>query len=120
MPIDEQGIEVHQEIVGWGVDRDRAKRPGVPREIETGVDSETRFGKSPATVTIPLRGVSGMIRRAAYKKPDWEPTRWMMLLLADRVDVVESAVTSRRGMVALGGGALALAGGLLALRRRRR
>jgi hypothetical protein len=120
MPIDERGIEVREEIVGWGVDRDRERRPGVPREIEAGVETETRFGRSPVTETVPLRGLSGLMRKAAYRREDWQTSRWMLLLLADRVDVIESALLSRGGLFALGSGALALVAGALALRRRRR
>lgn len=38
----------------------------------------------------PPRGLSGLIRRLAYRVPDYRPRRWMMLVLADRIDVLES------------------------------
>jgi hypothetical protein len=37
----------------------------------------------------PARGVSGAIRRVAYRLPEHRAGRWALLLLADRVDVVE-------------------------------
>jgi hypothetical protein len=37
----------------------------------------------------PPRGLSGTMRRAAYRIPDYEPKRWALLLLADRVDTLE-------------------------------
>lgn len=37
----------------------------------------------------PPRGLSGAIRTLAYKIPEHRPSRWMTLLLADRVDIVE-------------------------------
>jgi hypothetical protein len=40
----------------------------------------------------PPRGVSGMIRRAAYEIPDYRMRHWMLLMLADRVDMVESGL----------------------------
>jgi len=38
----------------------------------------------------PPRGLSGLMRRAAYKAPEHKAARWMTLLMADRVDVWES------------------------------
>jgi hypothetical protein len=38
----------------------------------------------------PPRGLSGLMRRAAYKVPEHKAGRWMTLLMADRVDVWES------------------------------
>jgi len=49
---------------------------------------------------VPPRGISGLIRKAAYKIPDHRPARWMMLLFADRVDVIESSPV--RSVLALG------------------
>jgi hypothetical protein len=40
----------------------------------------------------PPRGISGVIRRAAYRVPDYEAKRWGLLMLADRVDELESSV----------------------------
>lgn len=37
----------------------------------------------------PPRGISGLVRRAAYGVPEHYARHWMLLLLADRVDVVE-------------------------------
>jgi hypothetical protein len=38
----------------------------------------------------PPRGISGLLRRAAYMHPDYRARRWMLLIFADRVDAVES------------------------------
>jgi hypothetical protein len=35
---------------------------------------------------VPLRGISGMVRAAAYRYPDHVMRHWSMLLLADRID----------------------------------
>lgn len=40
----------------------------------------------------PPRGVSGMIRRAAYEIPEHYARKWMLLMLADRVDVLEDGL----------------------------
>jgi hypothetical protein len=37
----------------------------------------------------PYRGISGMLRRAAYDVPEHYARHWMLLLLADKVDVRE-------------------------------
>ncbi|MCA1828393.1 MAG: hypothetical protein ABR567_23225 [Myxococcales bacterium] len=37
----------------------------------------------------PLHGVSGLVRRIAYSTRETRMKHWMMLLLADRVDVME-------------------------------
>lgn len=36
------------------------------------------------------RGLSGIMRRAAYKIPDYRAKRWLLLLIADRIDAIES------------------------------
>jgi hypothetical protein len=35
---------------------------------------------------VPLHGLSGLVRRAAYRYPDHMMRHWTMLLFADRVD----------------------------------
>ena len=41
------------------------------------------------STAVPPRGLSGAIRRAAYRIPDHKPSHWMLLLLSDRVDALE-------------------------------
>lgn len=41
--------------------------------------------------TIPPRGLSGLIRRAAYRIPEHHTSHWLALLVADRVDAIESS-----------------------------
>jgi hypothetical protein len=38
---------------------------------------------------VPPRGLSGFIRRVAYRVPDHKPRHWLYLMLADRIDAVE-------------------------------
>lgn len=40
--------------------------------------------------TSPPRGLSGFIRRRAYRIPEHKAARWMLLMLGDRVDIQES------------------------------
>ena len=97
-------------IQGWGVDLDRKNRPGVPMErtpprfmegkhwdqpeqqkesIEVLVSPE-RPGITPVFGTgAPPKGLSGMLRRAAYKMTENDIRHWLLLLLADRINVVE-------------------------------
>jgi hypothetical protein len=99
-------------ITGWGADLDHANRPAYPMErtpprldnvhwdqpsaqpvnVEVLVSTE-RPGISPVFgTTLPPRGVSGVIRRLAFKTSENDVRRWLLLLLADRIDVVEGIV----------------------------
>jgi hypothetical protein len=55
----------------------------------------------------PPRGLSGALRRRAYAIPEHRARHWALLLLADRVDVVETWVTERPGPAAAAATALA-------------
>ena len=98
-----------QHIQGWGADLDRKNRPAVPMErtpprftdapeglpaqqperVEVLVSPE-RPGITPIFGTVqPPSGLSGMIRRLAFKSTENDLRHWMLLLLADRVNVVE-------------------------------
>jgi hypothetical protein len=105
--------ELRARIPGWGVDLDPADRPSVPRlqphEDLTGArwefpERQPEQGQRERSIehafltpvfgtTCPARGLSGAMRKLAYRR--WSEARaahWLMLLLADRVDVVESKV----------------------------
>jgi hypothetical protein len=97
-----------QHIQGWGADLDRKDRPAVPMErtpprfihpprdipqqvqnVEVFVSPE-RPGITPVFGTAqPPRGLSGMIRRLAYKLTENDIRHWLLLYAADRVNVVE-------------------------------
>jgi hypothetical protein len=98
-----------QHINGWGADLDRKDRPAVPMErtpprfihqpegelpqqperVEVLVSPE-RPGITPLFGTAqPPSGLSGMIRRLAFKSTENDLRHWLLLLLADRVNVVE-------------------------------
>jgi len=96
-------------IPGWGSDLDPAKRPGVPYDKAPQLGAEhlyPDFPRQPARVTVfkstehgqfppvfgtscPPSGLSGMLRAFAYKFSEGRLTRWLTLLVADRVNVVE-------------------------------
>lgn len=94
---------------GWGVDADPKNRPMYPMELPSDVTAVRGTNPPPRqeqTVRIhksvehpdltpvfgtscPPRGLSGKIRDAAYVFSEGRLSHWMLLLLADRVDVVE-------------------------------
>jgi hypothetical protein len=131
-----QGTNAH--VMGWGVDARREDRPGVPREGERQrmgnahwTVPEQQYSKEPAVIerrreVTPVYGtvnppakLSGVIRRLAYRAPDYRPRRWMLLMLADRIDVLEHAVVPA-AVVLVAASAIGFAGfvGLRALRAR--
>ena len=96
-------------IPGWGADRVKADRPGVPMErtpprldgvhwdrpaqqaetVEV-LHSTERSGLTPVFgTTLPPKGVSGMLRRFGFRFSENDVRRWLVLLAADRVDMVE-------------------------------
>jgi len=105
-------IEDLQRIPGWGSDLDRKNRPAVPMErtpprfihvpegqpvqqaqtVEVFCSPE-RPGITPIFGTAePPKWVSGAIRRVAYKLPENDLRHWLMLLAADRFNMVEGIV----------------------------
>ncbi len=38
---------------------------------------------------VPLRGLSGAIRKLAYRYPDHYPSHWLLKMLGDRIDSME-------------------------------
>lgn len=133
----------HSHIPDWGVDLDPAVRPAVPMEhtpprlegVHRGVPAKQRrtvevlhsierpgitpvFGSS-----VPPSGLSGWIRRGAFRLSESDLRHWMLLLLADRVNVVEGLVDDARRSPRARAAAFGMAGAALAvwtLRRRRR
>jgi hypothetical protein len=49
----------------------------------------------------PLHGLSGMLRRIAYATHETRAKHWMMLLLADRVNVLEYRIAKLVKLVAI-------------------
>ncbi|RYF05634.1 MAG: hypothetical protein EOO78_00565 [Oxalobacteraceae bacterium] len=105
-----------QHIPGWGSDLDHKNRPAIPMErmpprfihvpqgqpvqqaqtVEVFCSPE-RPGITPIFGTAqPPKWVSGAIRRLAYKLPENDVRHWLMLIAADRVNVVEGIVDDLR------------------------
>lgn len=96
------------DIAGWGADLDHANRPGYPMERPPRLDVEPvtplprqpedprvfhsieRTGLTPVFgTTCPPRGISGFLRRRAFRYSENDLRHWLVLLFADRVDMVE-------------------------------
>ena len=83
--------------------------------------STERGGVTPVFGTsVPPSGLSGMLRRRAFRRSENDVRHWMMLLLADRVNVVEGLLEdlrrSPRGKQVASVAVIALAGWWLARR----
>ena len=97
-------------IQGWGIDADPENDPTYPmRDISADDKVGMSWHRPPQqeeTVEVlqsiernnlpavfgtstPPRGVSGMLRRQAFKYSESEWAHWLMLMVADRVNVVE-------------------------------
>jgi hypothetical protein len=104
--------QLRSTIQGWGVDLDPAVRPAVPKErFTTNTGAHWHFPERQPELTprerstehqmlppvfgtsVPLRGLSGAIRRFAYERySEGQTAHWLLLVLGDRVDVLESRV----------------------------
>ena len=150
-------------IPGWGVDadpendptypyRDRSKDTGLAlnwerppqQQPEVEILQSIEHNRLPAVVgtSTPPRGLSGAIRRIAFRYSESNWWHWLLLMGADRVDVVEGLVEdlgrgklpnipaemgaraewahNKKGFVTKAAVTLAIAGGLFALIRSRR
>jgi hypothetical protein len=97
-------------IKGWAIDADPENEPNYPYKKYTGDDHDrlnwerpplqersveilqsTEHLRTPATfgTVEPPHGVSGAIRRGAFKFSENMLRHWFLLVLADRVDVLE-------------------------------
>jgi hypothetical protein len=111
----------YSHINGWGVDADPRNEPTYPMKHWTGDDHQRlnyeRPPQQPVTVEVlhsnerpnltavfgtasPPSGLSGAIRRYAFKFSESEYGHWLPLLLADRVNAVEGIVDDlKRGYI---------------------
>lgn len=99
-----------EDLSAIGIDSAPESRPGVPMEAEPHLDPgadwriperqpERRFHLrrkgldrlTPVYGTAqPPRGLSGLVRRVAYRIPEHRARHWALLLGADRIDVLEA------------------------------
>lgn len=97
-------------VTGWGVDADTDNDPTWPMRNRAGVDSPTakwshpspqpedvevlqsvEYDKRPAVfgVSAPPSGLSGVMRRAAFRFSENDWWHWLILIGADRVNMIE-------------------------------
>jgi len=101
------------DIPGWGADLDPADRPAVPKirmparlpglhweepevqppSVEVLLSTE-RFGKMTPLFgsTVPPSGISGFLRRLAFRFSENDLRHWLVLLAADRTNMVEGVI----------------------------
>jgi hypothetical protein len=113
-PLPSSSEELRARIPGWGVDLDPKDRPSVPKEQfdpqlngahwdfperqpekwprERSV--EHKFLTPVFGTSCPPRGLSGVMRKQAYKYSEGRAAHWLILLAADRVDAIESHLRS--------------------------
>lgn len=109
------------ELPGWGIDADSSNNPTHPMKRYTGADHNRlnyeRSQQQSRTVevlhsnerpaitrvfgtSVPPRGISGMLRRYAFRFSEGSAGHWLTLVLADRINVVEGLVDDlRQGIV---------------------
>jgi hypothetical protein len=106
--------ELRARIPGWGADLDPADRPSYPK-LQYPADTGARWDfperqpeKWPRERSIehafvtpvfgtaqPPKGLSGVVRKYAYRRfSEGRLAHWLLLVVADRVDAVESHLAS--------------------------
>ncbi len=104
-----RSIDLSRRIAGWGSDMDSARRPGVPRDKAPDIGTETLYPPIPRQIprstihkstehgkltpvfgtSCPPSGLSGRMRDFAYHYSEGRMLRWLTLMAADRVNMVE-------------------------------
>ena len=109
----ENTIKNHEQINGWGVDADPKNDPTYPMKNRTD-DEQTGYSwerptQQPVDIevlqsierpnvsavfgtSVPPSGLSGKIRRYAFRYSENHYGHWLPLLLADRINVVEGII----------------------------
>jgi hypothetical protein len=117
----ENNTNDYMNIKGWGVDADPDNEPTYPMKKYTGDDHNRLNWERPVrqiqTVEVlhsnerpdltavfgtsaPPSGLSGAIRRYAFKYSESSYSHWLPLILADRVNVIEGIVDDlKRGHI---------------------
>jgi hypothetical protein len=105
--------ENYSHIKGWGIDADPENEPTYPMKRYTGDDHRRlhyeRVEQQPVDVEIlqsnerpsvtsvfgtstPPSGLSGMIRRFAFRYCEGSMAHWLPLIIADRVNTIEAII----------------------------
>jgi hypothetical protein len=102
-----------QAVDGWNIDDDPRNNPTFPmrdisRDQSAGLDwqrpplqvadveilQSVEHNRLPAVfgTTVPPSGLSGVIRRLAFKRSESDWWHWLLLIAADRINVVEGVL----------------------------
>lgn len=108
-----ENSDKYSHIKGWNIDADPKNEPTYPMKKYTGDDHKRLNYKKPPQqlvnteilhsnerpsvssvfgTTLPPSGISGAIRRFAFKYSESSFGHWFPLILADRINVVEGIV----------------------------
>lgn len=103
-------VATNTQVKGWGVDADPKDHPAYPMKQPAGENHKGRTWERPPQqpakmeilhsverpdltaafgTSIPPSGVSGMLRRFAFRRGESRMMHWLPLLLADRINVIE-------------------------------
>ena len=112
-PVARQQAHQREDLVGWGVDADPANRPAVPKERTPPRLPKLDWDQPPAQVarvkvfhsterpgitpvfgtSTPPSGISGKLREVAFRFSENDIRHWLILLMADRVNVGEGLLS---------------------------
>jgi hypothetical protein len=111
--LDRRIAETYKDIPGWGMDADPENDPTYPMKRTTGADHDRlNYDRAPQQsqrievlhsnerpgitrvfgTSVPPSGLSGMLRRYAFKFSEGSSGHWLTLILADRVNVIEGII----------------------------
>ena len=111
--LDRKIADSYKHIEGWGIDADPENDPTYPMKHYNGADHDRlqyerapqqsqheeilKSNERPAITRVfgtssPPSGLSGMLRRYAFRFSEGSAAHWMTLIVADRVNVVEGIV----------------------------
>jgi hypothetical protein len=109
----EPNREAKDQIPGWGMDADPENDPTYPMKHANGADHQRlNYEKAPQQpvdievlqsierpaitrvfgTSTPPSGLSGVVRRYAYRYSEATTAHWMGLIVADRINVVEGLI----------------------------
>ncbi|GAB3231043.1 hypothetical protein GCM10027346_17150 [Hymenobacter seoulensis] len=110
----ENTVKDPQKLPGWGIDADPKNDPTYPMRTRMNVEQDPDSKHRPASLqpvdieilksierpnvsavfgeASPPSGLSGMIRRMAFKYSESHYGHWLPLILADRINVVEGVL----------------------------
>ncbi len=108
----------YSHINGWGIDADPENEPTYPMKKYTGddhnqlnyerpvlqpVDEEVLHSNERTNISavfgtpLPPSGLSGVVRRFAFRYSEGKWAHWLTLILADRINMVEGVVDDVKG-----------------------